>query len=241
LANGNGAVRRWRLSPAGEGKLRAVEAANLGPAFYEGKLAVSASGSEIAWIDGAALKIARNGAEKSWPHGQSMAETLALSPNGQILAVGTRNGVGARIFDAASGRLLWKTEAGHGTHLAFSADSQWLAVGTDKGCHVFAADSGKLRWRRAPGASEEPTFWEIAFSPDGKFVAWTPKPSKAQILNAADGSEVLTLDYPSRRYITGLSFSPDGRWLAESSNEHNLHLWDLRELRRQLAAFGLEW
>ena len=54
-------------------------------------------------------------------------------------------------------------------------------------------------------------------------------------------SEVLTLDYPSRRYITRLAYSPDGRWLAETSNEHNLPLWDMTELRRQLGAFGLGW
>jgi WD40 repeat protein len=241
LANGNGAIRRWLLTPAADHKLRASEVENLGPASIFGKLAASTDGAVIGWIDRAEVKLVSHGEKRSWRHGQEMAEVIAMSPNGRLVAVGTRNHLGARVFDAAQGRFLWETGVGHGTHLSFSADSQWLGVGTDHGFYVFSADSGKLRWRHVPRPGEEPSFWEAAFSPDGAFVAWTPNPSQVQILNATDGSEVLTLDYPSRRYITRLAFSPDGRWLAETSNEHSLHLWDLHELRHQLDGFGLGW
>jgi WD40 repeat protein len=125
--------------------------------------------------------------------------------------------------------------------LSFSADSRWLAVGTESGCYVFAAETGQLRWRREPPKGEALSFWETAFSPDGSLIAWTPKPSQVQLLNASDGSEIVTLDFPTHRYITRLTFSPDGRWLAETSNKHVLHLWDIQELRRKLAVYGLDW
>lgn len=240
-ANGNDAIRHWHLTLEENHRLKATELENLGFAHYEGKLAVSADASVIGWIDSADLKLMYHGAQRSWKHGQIAAEAVAISPNGKFIAVGTRNQVGARVFNTADGRLLWETKIGNGTHLNFSADSQWLAIGTEHGCYVFTSDSGKLRWSKIPSTQEEPSFWEVAFSPDGNFLAWTPKPSQVQILNANDGSEVLNLDYPSRRYITRLAFSPDGRWLAETSNEHTLHLWDMRELHRQLAEMDLGW
>ena len=220
---------------------KASETPSLGKAGPEGRLAVDASGKVICWIDGPNLFISREGAQKSLPHEIDVAETISISPNGAIVAVGTRNRVGVKVFEVDTGKKLWEAAIGKGTHLAFSSDSQWLAVGTDNGCHVYSANSGKVRWELIPGQHEQPCFWEVAFSPDGKYVAWTPKPSQVQILSASDGSEVLTLDYPCRRYITGLGFSPDGRWLAETSNEHNLHLWNLKELHHQLDSYGLGW
>ena len=241
LVNNRSAIRRWRLTPGANQKLAAVEGERLAPPGGGEKLAVSADGAVIGWLAGPEVRLCDHGTRKSWSHGQESAEMISVSPDGRLVAVGTRNRTGARIFDTAAGRLLWQTDIGKGTHPSFSADSQWLALGTDHGCHVFAAATGKLRWSRAPESEGETVFWETAFSPDGAFLAWTPKTWQVQIVNATDGSEVLTLDYPTRRFITGLAFSPDGRWLAETSSKHVLHLWDMQELRRQLEDLGLGW
>lgn len=241
IGNFNGSVRRWSLTPDSSHRLKAAETDRLGSAGYEGKLAVSTNGSVVAWISGSAVKLNRGGKTISWNHGQELAETIAISPDGKFVAVGTRNHHGARIFESTEGRLVWKTEVGNGSHVTFSADSQWVAVGTDSGCYVYATATGALRWHRPPIHSPDPAFWETAFSPDGALLAWTPNPSQVQLLNAADGTEIMTLDYPSRRYITRLVFSPDGRWLAETSSKHSVHLWDLHELRSQLEAFDLAW
>ncbi len=241
LVNTRGAIRRWRLSPTSDHKLAAVESERVAAAEVGDKLAVSADGTVIGWLTGSEVRLLDHGTSKSWLHAQEAAEMIAVSPDGTLVAVGTRNRTGARVFETIAGRLLWQTDLGKGTHPSFSADSQWLALGTDHGCHVFAAASGKPRWSRGPQSAGETVFWETAFSPDGAFLAWTPKTWQVQIVNAADGSEVLTLDYPTRRFITGLAFSPDGRWLAETSSKHVLHLWDIRELRRQLEGLGLGW
>jgi serine/threonine protein kinase/WD40 repeat protein len=181
IGNCNGAVRRWNLSAGANHKLQARETMRLGPAGYEGKLAVSANGSAVAWIHGAEVKLNRNGKTVSWNHRQELAETIAISPNGKLVTIGTRNHHGARIFDSDEGSLLWATEVGNGSHVTFSADNQWLAVGTDNGCYVFSASEGALRWHRPPTHGPDPSFWESAFSPDGTLLAWTPNPSQGSV------------------------------------------------------------
>jgi WD40 repeat protein len=170
-----------------------------------------------------------------------MAEKISLSPDGHWVAVGTRNHIGVRVLDTVSGVLQWKADLRYGTRPVFSSDNQWLVVGTDSGCYVYAAATGERRWHRAPNKGDEPSFWEVAISPDNSMVAWTPKSSLLQLLDARTGEEILTLDYPSRRYITHLAFSPDGEWLAEASNKHAIHLWNLRRMRNQLKAMRLDW
>src|SRR5262249_5187851 len=41
--------------------------------------------------------------------------------------------------------------------------------------------------------------------------------------------------------ITGLSFSPCGRWLGVATDSYEVEIWDLRLLRRQLATLGSDW
>lgn len=241
FASLGGRFRHWKLKPISETCLSAQELPALGEAFEGSKVAGTQDAKVLGLLQGTSLKVWENGELHEWNHGQELAETLAVSPDGRTIAVGTRNHVGARIFDAHTGALLWKTDVRHGTHPAFSWDSQWLAIGTDRGCYLFDARHGELRWRNRLTSDEDPTFWEVAFSPDGKTLAWTSKTHRIQLLSAETGEEILTLDYPTPRFITGLVFSADGRWLSETSNKHTIQLWDLEAMRRQLGSLNLGW
>jgi WD40 repeat protein len=240
-ANQGGAIRHWRLRRGANGSLLAEEIAPLGPAPVEGKMAASADGSAVAWLNFGELHIAQAGNVNIVQHGQEMPETIAVSPNGKLAAVGTRNHIGARVFSTETGAFLWASDARYGSHLDFSPDSRSLAVGAEMGCHVYDAETGKLRWRASVPESELPGFWEVAFSPDSNLIAWTPKSSQVRLLDAATGGEILTLDYPTRRYITRLAFSPDGHWLAEASHKRTIHFWNIAALREQLSKMNLGW
>lgn len=241
LAVIGGALRQWTLRDEGSSGMTAVEQPALGPAPEGGKLAVNRDASVVALLTEQNLEVWDHGAHRVLPHRQAQAETLAISPDGRWLAVGTRNHIGVRVFDAVSRTEAWHADLRHGTHVAFSWDSRWLAVGTDGGCHVLEAATGKVRWQPEVPQGQDPLFWEAAFSPDGEILAWTPKPHRLQLAEAATGREILTLDYPTPRFITGLTFSPDGRWLAETSNKHSLMLWNIEALRRGLEELGLGW
>ena len=234
-------LRHWRLTPRPDGKLDAEQLPELGASPEGAKLGVSSDGTVLALLADNNVELWDHGAHHVWRHGQELAETIALSPDGRWVAVGTRNHIGARVFDVVTRKLAWRSSLRYGTHFAFSADSRWLAIATDHGCGVYSAASGEPRWVRMLPGGKDPTFWEIAFSPDGSTLAWTPKVYLVQLMDAASGKEILTLDYPVHRYTTGLAFSPDGQWLAESSNKHVVHLWDVHAIRKELGARGLGW
>jgi hypothetical protein len=41
-------------------------------------------------------------------------------------------------------------------------------------------------------------------------------------------------------YVVG-QFSPDGEKLVVGSGNHTMHVWDMREIRRELAELRLDW
>jgi hypothetical protein len=62
------------------------------------------------------------------------------------------------------------------------------------------------------------------------------------LYDTATLQHLATLETPAGpASLTGLSLSPDGTWLAATTDYNVLALRDLRRLRQQLAALGLDW
>jgi WD40 repeat protein len=66
-------------------------------------------------------------------------------------------------------------------------------------------------------------------------------PKLARLIDPTDGKELATLEVPNPGILTGFCFSPDGSRLAAATQHGWLYLWDLRLIRRQLRAMGLDW
>jgi len=89
----------------------------------------------------------------------------------------------------------------------------------------------------------------MAFSPDVKLLAIANSAWDIQLINCETGREVATLPNPDSQRILGLVFGPDGSQLAVDSTQiaavgkavREIHLLDLRAIRRQLAEMGLDW
>lgn len=95
---------------------------------------------------------------------------LAVSPDGRTVV--QAGGVNVRAFDVETGAELWSipTESyATSTVVAYSADSQWVALASDDAVHLRSAATGKLI-RSFP--TEQPAKG-VAFSPDGHLLAIT--------------------------------------------------------------------
>jgi WD40 repeat protein len=83
-----------------------------------------------------------------------------------------------------------------------------------------------------------------AISPDDRWVVTGAYPGRAVklwLVEPATGRELATLEDPNPQMISCLCFSPDGSHLAVGCPTHLVQLWDLRLIRKQLAAMGLDW
>jgi WD40 repeat protein len=219
-------------------------------------LAVSADGSTIA-IDGEKINIIDTAAKAvvlTYDFDRREATALALSPDGQTLAIGERSDL-----------VIWQWSTGGEPRtiplsknpkdririisLEFSPDGDILAVGGDRiggdlkrgVLLVHAATGEELRDLNVKGVRH----WYprgLAWSQDGKLLA-APLERDASSLgvgavvwNTASGEVVQQLQAP-HGYVSSLAFSPDNKLLA-GANSYNpqLCIWDLETGERLGAA-----
>jgi serine/threonine-protein kinase len=148
-----------------------------------------------------------------------------FSPDGQRLAVANDDAKrGIWIYDIRRDTLSPLNGEANSSHPVWTPDGQHI---------VYQAPDG-IAWARADGASRPALLTEskefqypTGFSPDGKWLAFHQMGSQGfdlWIVPVQHGPEGLRAGKPElfQRTILGqrgASFSPDGRWLAYSSNE----------------------
>ena len=66
--------------------------------------------------------------------------------------------------------------------------------------------------------------------------------TRIRLLDYQTLSELATLEAPEGFQMQGCSFSADGTQLVQITNRSGVaQLWDLRRIREELAAMGLDW
>ena len=137
---------------------------------------------------------------------------ISFSPDGQLLAVGTK--AGTWLYDVATSRPVALLPNGDPVmSVAFSPDGSQLV-------------SPWSLWDVATGSQTplEP-FYSVAFSPDGTMLALGAYDAKIILWDLAAGTSTAT--YEHRGTVYSVAFSPDGTKLVTSNIRGWVMLWDL--------------
>jgi len=164
---------------------------------------------------------------------------LAVSPDGQMIATGNRDGI-AWVWDINSGASLAELDPAvrledyseYLTSVAFSPDGQILAAGYwDGSVFLWQVDSGELINVLEP-VTDYCAAWDLAFSLDGQHLVMgggqVDFKAVTRIWNLAEGTIVQNLADVSRTGARNapVAFSPDGNLLAAGATD-GIYLWSL--------------
>ena len=213
----------------------------------------SADGRLLAVVDGAKGEVVildgESGTERKRlrPHPTSPPPVrIALSPEGRWAAAGHHQGQSpylpavVTVWEVASGRSRTLPGSLPGDHVAFSPDGRWLVVGGVGDYRFYRVGS----WQAGPVLPRdagESTPGPLAFARDGGVLAIARTLTDVQLVDPTTGRALATLQAPEPRQVSWLCFSPDGDRLAVATTGDHVQLWDLRLIRQQLAAMGLDW
>jgi WD40 repeat protein len=165
----------------------------------------------------------------------------ALSPDGKWCAAGTWATNALWVFQAKTGSMQ-KILAGcfANSRAAFSPNSRWLAVGDPTEYRFFRTGSWTLTATiRREAAGNAHAF--IAFNPDSRMAALALSAQTVRLVESETGRELATLEAPEPQNISSLAFSPDGAQLVVATDGPIIQLWDLRQIRKELATMNLDW
>jgi serine/threonine protein kinase/WD40 repeat protein len=159
-----------------------------------------------------------------------------ISPDGRWVATATWKRKDVKVWEVATGRLAWQWPC-DSAKVAFSPDGRWLAVIAfpTPECRLWHVGS----WQLGRVIQVSQSALSMAFSRDGRLFAIDDS-GRIRLFDPQSGREIATLDDGDSAHFFCLAFSPDGTQLA-AGRDHIIHLWDLRRIREQLAARGLDW
>jgi tetratricopeptide (TPR) repeat protein len=164
---------------------------------------------------------------------------IALSPDGRWAATGSWGGREIAVWDVGGRRVERRLASADG-YVAFSPDGRQLIAGLPDRFEFWRVGA----WDRPTRVLPRPLGMlrgYVAYAPDGRLVALARTSRDVLLIGPESANPVATLHAPQDLLISGLCFSPAGDRLAVATENHIVQIWDLRAIRRQLAAMGLDW
>ncbi|KAG2339160.1 WD40 repeat-like protein [Suillus weaverae] len=165
--------------------------------------------------------------------GQQWVNVLVYSPSGDRIASGGLNET-ICIWDTKTGELVVGPieELGASvTSSLWSSDSRKVYVASDKFVRVFDSNSGIELHR----FEHNDLVNSIALSPKHNVLACVGQPGVAQLWDTESYEPLLRQPFINREILRCISFSRDGRYLANSGLGRKLTLWMVKDIVPELA------
>jgi Tol biopolymer transport system component len=160
---------------------------------------------------------------------------VAVSGDGKWLATGSHGQNGAQVWRIADGKRVADLKIEGLVEVAFSPDGKWLLTSPSP-CRLWAVGT----WNEARRISGE----GYSFSPDGRLLVVQEANKILGLVETETGRTLARLETPDSCALAqeGVCFSPDGSQLVLVTNDGPaVHVWDLRAIRKCLAAMGIDW
>ncbi len=177
------------------------------------------------------VEIMGGNARQVYQGANAILYSVAISPNGQLLAVVGEKGT-VVLFDVESSELRQRLK-GHDKDVhdvVFHPTGEWFATGGKDGQIIrwsLPSDNVpavQLQAWKAPGE-----VWSLAISPNGKLLASGGPDNDVSLWKAMTGRFIRHLKGHTNAISTstGLAFSPSGKRLASASYDNTARIWDV--------------
>jgi WD40 repeat protein len=163
----------------------------------------------------------------------------AVSPDGRRAAATVWAQDKVRVWDAADGRVVCDLPVPSQGYPFFSPDGRRLVTAGQSEYRVWNTATWELLLVR--DKQHEGVSGGAAFAPNGTVALIRSRTQALIDLVGPDGRPLAQLEAPSRNGLARVAFNADGSRLAACCDRQVTHVWDLRLIREQLKAKGLDW
>ena len=164
------------------------------------------------------------GKEKGHMQSKGALSGIAFSADGQFVAAAFVD-ENTRVWSVPEEREVFKIPYS-GRSLAFSLDSRYLVIGGSLWDLTQSSEQGQLLTEdKVHALPHEDTIFDVAFSPDGRYVATGSQDGTARVWSVSNGEELARLTHTSNVYE--VRFSPDSQYLASRDQNGITKVWRL--------------